>query len=109
MGTNRSRPDGEHNSRANVRLNRMRYRYSADIEAIQFTGDNHDEIKQFVCEHAAVEHVSYRQLGRENPAEFDAPNGFRLVISPTNWVIGVDETVSAVSDDWFSRHCTRLV
>lgn len=48
MGTNRSRPDGEHNSRANVRLNRMRYRYSADIEAIQFTGDNHDEIKQFV-------------------------------------------------------------
>ncbi len=86
----------------------MRYRYTADVEAIQFTGDNHDEIKQFVREHASVEHVSYRQIGRENPAEFDAPNGFRMTVMPQDWVMSLDRNVDVVSDDWFGRHCIPL-
>jgi hypothetical protein len=85
----------------------VRYRYAADVEAIQFTGDNHSEITEFLGEHACVEHVSYRQMGREDPAEFDAPNGFRLAVSATDWVIGLDGKVDVVSDDWFGRHCTR--
>lgn len=86
----------------------MRCRYAAEVEAVQFTSENHDEVTQFLREHASLEHVSYRQMGRDNPAEFDAPGGFRLSVRRDEWVLSVDRGVTVVGDDWFRRHCTPL-
>ena len=84
----------------------MKYRYEADVEAIQFTGDNHAALRDFVSKHAGIEHVSYRQIGRDSPVDFDAPNGYRITLRNGDWAIALDGDVHAVSDQWFSRHCT---
>jgi hypothetical protein len=83
----------------------MRYCYAADIEAIQFTGQNHGDIVAFVQEHCSVEHVSYRHMGRDSPAVFDVVGGLQITVLADEWVLGLDGTLTAVSDKWFRRHC----
>lgn len=86
----------------------MRYRFAADVEAVQFDGDNHTELRDFIGAVTSAEHISYRQMGHGNPLEFDAASGLRVQVSPSDWLICLDGKVEAVSDEWFRRHCTPV-
>lgn len=86
----------------------MIYRYSVDLAALQFTGDNHSELKTFVSESASIDFVSYWQSGPNNPVVLTGPDGFNLSVPVGHWVLCLDGGLTIASHEWFQSNCYPL-